>query len=140
LVSVFVNLADPLGEPAAPWGGVYHPILFYDAVVMLVAPPTIAAARLPIALIGGLLSPCCSTRLRRVIGQPLQLIAALVLALAPVHVILGRRALGYIPPVPFVLGGCGFSTARFATARESTSHGQASFSASAVTATSRRGR
>jgi hypothetical protein len=41
----FVNLADPLGEPPLPWGDTYyHPILFYlDALVMVVAPPTIAA-------------------------------------------------------------------------------------------------
>ncbi len=105
---LFVNLADPLGEPAAPWGNTYyHPMLFYlDAVVMLVAPPTIAAARLPIAIIGGLISPLLLYIVaRRVIGQPLPaLIAALVLALAPVHVILSRQALDYILPVPFVLG------------------------------------
>ena len=105
---LFVNLADPLGEPAASWGDTYyHPILFYlDAVVMLVAPPTIAAARLPIALIGGLLSPWLLYAVaRRVIGQPLPaLIAALVIAFAPVHVILSRQALDYILPVPFVLG------------------------------------
>lgn len=105
---LFVNLADPLGEPAAPWGDTYyHPILFYlDAAVMLVAPPAIAVARLPIAIIGGVLSPLLLYAVaRRVIGQPLPaLIAALVLALAPVHVILSRQALDYILPVPFVLG------------------------------------
>jgi len=105
---LFVNLADPLGEPAAPWGDTYyHPILFYlDAAVMSVAPPTIAAARLPIALIGGLISPLLLyTVARRLIGQPRPaLIAALVLALAPVHVILSRQALDYVLPVPFVLG------------------------------------
>ena len=105
---VFVNLADPLGEPPQPWGDTYyHPMLFYlDAAVMLVAPPTIAAARLPIAIIGGLLSPLLLYMVaRRIIGQPLPaLIAALVLALAPVHVILSRQALDYILPVPFVLG------------------------------------
>ena len=105
---LFVNLADPLGEPPQRWGDTYyHPILFYlDAAVMTVARPTIAAARLPIAIIGGLLSPLLLYAVaRRVIGQPLPaLIAALVLALAPVHVILSRQALDYVLPVPFVLG------------------------------------
>ncbi len=105
---LFINLADPLGEAPQPWGDTYyHPILFYlDAAVMMVAPPTIAVARLPIALIGGLLSPLLLYAVaRRVIGQPLPaLIAALVLALAPVHVILSRQALDYVLPVPFVLG------------------------------------
>ena len=105
---VFVNLADPLGEPPQPWGDTYyHPLLFYlDAAVMTVARPTIAAARLPIAVIGGMLSPLLLYAVaRRFIGEPLPaLIAALVLALAPVHVILSRQALDYILPVPFVLG------------------------------------
>ena len=105
---VFVNLADPLGEPPQPWGdSYYHPMLFYlDAAVMLVAAPTIAAARLPVAIIGGLLSPLLLYVVaRRIIGEGVPaLIAALVLALAPVHVILSRQALDYIIPVPFVLG------------------------------------
>jgi hypothetical protein len=105
---VFVNLADPLGEPPQPWGDTYyHPFLFYlDAAVMLVAPPTIATARLPVAIIGGLLSPLLLYVVaRRIIGESLPaLIAALVLALAPVHVILSRQALDYVLPVPFVLG------------------------------------
>jgi 4-amino-4-deoxy-L-arabinose transferase-like glycosyltransferase len=105
---VFVNLADPLGAPPQRWGDTYyHPILFYlDAIVMLVVRPTIAAARLPIAIIGGLISPLLLYVVaRRVIGEQLPaLIAALVLALAPVHVILSRQALDYVLPVPFVLG------------------------------------
>jgi hypothetical protein len=105
---LFVNLADPLGPPPMPWGDTYyHPFLFYlDALVMTVAPPTIAAARLPVAIIGGVISPLLLYAVaRRVIGQPLPaVIAALVLALAPVHVILSRQALDYILPVPFVLG------------------------------------
>ncbi|HUQ87062.1 MAG TPA: glycosyltransferase family 39 protein [Vicinamibacterales bacterium] len=104
---LFVNLADPLGEPPAPWGDTYyHPILFYlDALVMLVVPPTITAARLPIAIVGGLICPLLLYAVaRRVIGDPrAALIAALVLALAPVHVILSRQAVDYILPVPFVL-------------------------------------
>ena len=108
LLPLFVNLADPLGEPPMPWGDTYyHPFLFYlDALVMLVAPPTIAVARLPVAIIGGLLCPLLLYAVaRRIIGGQLPaLIAALVLALAPVFVILSRQALDYILPVPFVLG------------------------------------
>jgi 4-amino-4-deoxy-L-arabinose transferase-like glycosyltransferase len=78
---------------------------------------------------------------RRVIGQPLPaLIAALVLALAPVHVILSRQALDYILPVPFVLGWLWCLDASLRAREGSTSRWRASSSASAVTATSRRGR
>jgi len=107
LLPLFVNLADPLGEPPMPWGDTYyHPFLFYlDALVMLVAPPTIAVARLPVAVIGGVLCPLLLYAVaRRIIGQPLPaLIAAMVMALSPVFVILSRQALDYILPVPFVL-------------------------------------
>ena len=56
---LFVNLKDPLGRPPERWGDTYyHPILFYlDAAVMTVAPPTITAARLPVAIIGGRVCP-----------------------------------------------------------------------------------
>jgi hypothetical protein len=108
LLPLFVNLADPLGEPPMPWGDTYyHPFLFYlDALVMLVAPPTIAVARFPVAVIGGVLCPLLLYAVaRRIIGQPLPaLSAAMVLALSPVFVILSRQALDYILPVPFVLG------------------------------------
>jgi hypothetical protein len=108
LLPLFVNLADPLGEPPMPWGDTYyHPFLFYlDALVMLVAPPTIAVARVPVAVIGGVLCPLLLYAVaRRIIGQPLPaLIAAMVMALSPVFVILSRQALDYILPVPFVLG------------------------------------
>ena len=107
LLPLFVNLADPLGEPPMPWGDTYyHPFLFYlDALVMLVAPPTIAVARFPVAVIGGVLCPLLLFAVaRRIIGQPLPaLIAAMVMALSPVFVILSRQALDYILPVPFVL-------------------------------------
>jgi hypothetical protein len=105
---VFVNLAERIGEPPEPWGDTYYqPFVFYlDAAVMTVARPTVMAARLPIAIIGGLVSPLLLYVVaRRVIGESLPaLIAALVLALAPVHVILSRQALDYVLPVPFVLG------------------------------------
>ena len=107
LLPLFVNLADPLGEPAMPWGDTYyHPFLFYlEAVAMLIAPPTIAVARFPVAIIGGLVCPLLLYAVaRRIIGGQLPaLIAALVLALAPVFVILSRQALDYVLPVPFVL-------------------------------------
>ncbi|MBY0497809.1 MAG: glycosyltransferase family 39 protein [Cyanobacteria bacterium] len=108
LLPLFVNLADPFGEPPMSWGDTYyHPFLFYlDAAVMTVLPPTIAVARLPIAIIGGLVCPLLLYAVaRRIIGQPLPaLIAAMAMALSPVFVILSRQALDYILPVPFVLG------------------------------------
>ena len=104
---LFVNLKDPLGRPPERWGDTYyHPILFYlDAAVMTVAPPTITAARLPVAIIGGLVCPLLLYAVaRRIIGQQLPaLVAALVLALAPMQLILSRQALDYILPIPFVL-------------------------------------
>jgi 4-amino-4-deoxy-L-arabinose transferase-like glycosyltransferase len=108
LLPVFVNLADPSGGPPESWGDTYyHPYLFYlEALVMTVAPLSIATARLPVALIAGLITPLLLYAVAlRMIGRQLPaLIAALVLALAPMQVILGRQALDYVLPVPFVLG------------------------------------
>ena len=105
---LFVSLSDPLGGEPEPWGETYyHPFLFYfNALVMTVVPPSIAAARLPMAIVGGVISPLLFYLMaRRVIGQPLPaLMGALVLALAPVHVILSRQAIDYVLPVPFVIG------------------------------------
>jgi hypothetical protein len=105
---LFVNLADPLGEPPQPWGDTYyHPYLFYlEAAVMRVVPPSIVVARLPVAIVAGVISPLLLYLVaRRLIGQSLPaLIAAMVLALAPMQVILGRQALDYVLPIPFVIG------------------------------------
>ncbi len=105
---LFVNLADPLGGKSQVWGDTYYqPFLFYlNALVIKVVPLSIAAIRVPAAVIGGVLSPLLLFVVaRRLIGHALPaLVAALVLALAPTHVILSRQALDYIAPIPFVLG------------------------------------
>ena len=105
---LFVNLADPLGGKSQVWGDTYYqPFLFYlNALVIKVAPLSITTIRVPAALIGGLVSPLLLFVVaRRIIGHALPaLVAALVLALAPTHVILSRQALDYIAPIPFLIG------------------------------------
>ena len=105
---LFVNLADPLGGKSQVWGDTYYqPFLFYlNAMVMTVAPLSITSVRLPAALIGGLLSPLLLFMVaRRLMGHAMPaLVAALVLALAPTHLVLSRQALDYIAPIPFLIG------------------------------------
>lgn len=104
---LFVNLADPLGGKVQSWGDTwYQPLLFYlNAFVLMFAPLSAAVIRAPMAIIGGILSPWLLYLVaRRLIGQPWPaLIAALVLALAPVQLVLSRQALDYVLPIPFVL-------------------------------------
>ena len=61
---------------------------------------------MPAALIGGVLSPILLFFVaRRLIGHAMPaLVAALVLALAPTHLVLSRQALDYICPIPFLIG------------------------------------
>ncbi len=105
---LFVNLADPLGEKAQPWGDTwYQPLLFYlTALAVKVLPFSEAAVRAPAAFLGGVVSPLLMYLVAmRLLGNRLQaIVAALVLALAPAHLILSRQALDYICPLPFVLG------------------------------------
>ena len=104
---LFVNLADPLGEKAQPWGDTwYQPLLFYlTALAVKVLPFSEAAVRAPAAFLGGVVSPLLMYLVAmRLLGNRLQaIVAALVLALAPAHLILSRQALDYICPLPFVL-------------------------------------
>ena len=97
---LFVNLADPLGGKSQVWGDTYYqPFLFYvNAMVMTVAPLSVTSVRLPAAVIGGVLSPILLFFVaRRLIGHAMPaLVAALVLALAPTHLVLSRQALDYI--------------------------------------------
>ena len=103
-----MSLSDPLGGRQQEWGDTwYQPLLFYiSAIVFKVLPLTITTVRLPMALIGGLLTPLLMFVVaRRLIGQAMPaLIAALVVALAPTHVVLSRQALDYVLPLPFVIG------------------------------------
>lgn len=105
---LFVNLADPLGEQAQEWGDTYYqPILFYIiAGALELVPMSIAAVRVPMAMIGGVLTPLLMYGLAvRAIGSPWPaLVATLLLALAPTQVVLSRQALDYVCPLPFVIG------------------------------------
>ena len=105
---LFVNLADPFGEKTQPWGDTwYQPLLFYlTAVAVKLLPFSEAAVRAPAAFLGGVVSPVLMYLVAmRLLGNRLQaIVAALVLALAPAHLILSRQALDYICPLPFVLG------------------------------------
>ena len=105
---LFVKLADPLGDhELMPWGDTwYQPFLFYlIAAVLKFAPLSEAWVRGPTAFIGGVITPILmyvvTARLLR--NRACAAIAAILLALSPVHVILGRQALDYICPLPFVL-------------------------------------
>lgn len=80
--------------------------MFYvTAIFAKLLPFSVTTVRLPVALIGGLLTPLLLFLVaRRYIGDPVAaLAAALILALAPTHVVLGRQALDYICPLPFVI-------------------------------------
>ena len=104
---VMVDIGDPLGGPPSPWGNSYYqPFLFYVlALVFKILPLTETSARLPAALIGGLIGALLMYALAtRVIGSRAGAIGAtLVLAFAPIEVLVSRRALDYVCPVPFVI-------------------------------------
>jgi Dolichyl-phosphate-mannose-protein mannosyltransferase len=105
---LFVKLADPLGDhELMPWGDTwYQPFLFYlIAAVLKFAPLSEAWVRVPTAFIGGVITPILMYVVTaRLLGnRAYAAIAAVLLALSPVHVILGRQALDYICPLPFVL-------------------------------------
>jgi 4-amino-4-deoxy-L-arabinose transferase-like glycosyltransferase len=108
LLPVFFNLADPLSGKQQPWGDTwYQPLLHYlTALFVAVMPYTVATVRLPMAIIGGIVTPLLMYRVaRRMMGADLPAaVAALVVALAPTHVILSRQALDYVLPLPFVIG------------------------------------
>jgi 4-amino-4-deoxy-L-arabinose transferase-like glycosyltransferase len=76
------------------------------AIFFVVLPLTDVTARLPMALIAGLVTPVLLYLLaRRIIGRTFPaVVAALIVALAPTHVVLGRQALDYLLPLPFVVG------------------------------------
>ena len=108
LLPVFVNLADPLGEQQQEWGDTYYqPLLFYVIVgVIKFLPMSITAVRLPVAVIGGIITPLLIYGLAlRVMGAVWPaVVTTLLLALAPTHVVLSRQALDYVCPLPFVIG------------------------------------
>ncbi|HYE85807.1 MAG TPA: glycosyltransferase family 39 protein, partial [Vicinamibacterales bacterium] len=105
---MFFNLSDPMDGKRQQWGETwYQPLLYYlTAPFVWLLPFTITTARLPMAVIGGVITPLLMFAMaRRVIGGGwTPLIAALIVALAPTHVVLSRQALDYVLPLPFVIG------------------------------------
>jgi 4-amino-4-deoxy-L-arabinose transferase-like glycosyltransferase len=108
LLPVFFNLADPLSGKQQPWGDTwYQPLLHYlTAPFVALLPYTVATVRMPMAIVGGLITPLLMYFLaRRTIGADLPaVIAALIVALAPTQVVLSRQALDYVLPLPIVIG------------------------------------
>ncbi len=110
---LLVSTWDPLGDQAEHerlqegkkvW---YQPVLFYlIALVLRFAPLTEASIRIPTAMIGGLVDPLLIFLVARRLFRDrlLAALASMTLVLSPAHLILGREALDYICPVPFVLG------------------------------------
>lgn len=106
---LFVNLWDPLGDqrPGDLKTRWYQPMLFYiTALELKLLPLTETTLRLPTAVIAGAVVPllmfCVGLRLFG--SASLAGVAALFVALSPTHFILGRQALDYVLPLPFVLG------------------------------------
>ena len=91
-----------------PWGNTwYQPLLFYIvAAALTVAPLSEFAVRLPVAIVGGVITPILLylVALRLFKRRGLALFSAVVLALSPPHLILSRQALDYVCPLPFMLG------------------------------------
>ncbi len=91
-----------------PWGNTwYQPLLFYIvSMVLMVAPLSEFAVRLPVAIVGGVLTPILMylVALRLFKRRGLALFSAVVLALTPPQLILSRQALDYVCPLPFILG------------------------------------
>ena len=109
VMPLFFNLADPASDlTPLPWGNTwYQPLLFYIvAATLTVAPLSEFAVRLPVAIVGGVITPVLLylVALRLFKRRGLALFSAVVLALSPPHLILSRQALDYVCPLPFMLG------------------------------------
>ena len=109
VMPLFFNLADPASDLGPlPWGNTwYQPLLFYIvAATLTVAPLSEFAVRLPVAIVGGVITPILLylVALRLFKRRGLALFSAVVLALSPPHLILSRQALDYVCPLPFMLG------------------------------------
>lgn len=106
---LFFSLSDPTSDlQPMPWGNTwYQPFLFYVvAMVLTVAPLSEFFVRLPIAVIGGVVTPVLLylVGLRLFKQRRLAIIGAVIFATMPPQVILSRQALDYICPLPFILG------------------------------------
>ena len=106
---LFFSLSDPGTDfREMPWGNTwYQPLLFYIvSMVLLVAPLSEFTVRLPVAIVGGVITPILmyAVAFRLFKRRGLALFSAVVLALTPPQLILSRQALDYVCPLPFVLG------------------------------------
>ena len=106
---LFFKLSDPTADlKPMPWGDTwYQPLLFYViALVLQVAPMSEATVRLPVAIIGGVITPILlyAVALRVFKQRAMALLCAAIFALTPPQIMLSRQALDYICPLPFVLG------------------------------------
>lgn len=106
---LFFSLSDPTSDlKPMPWGNTwYQPFLFYIvAAALVVLPMSEAVIRLPVAIIGGVITPVLlylvANRLFK--DRRLALLCAVLFALTPPQLILSRQALDYVCPLPFVLG------------------------------------
>jgi len=106
---LFFSLSDPTTDlQPMPWGNTwYQPMLFYAvAATVVVLPLSEAAVRLPVAIVGGLITPVLlflvAHRLFK--NRRMALLCAAVFALTPPQLMLSRQALDYVLPLPFVLG------------------------------------
>lgn len=106
---LFFSLSDPTSDlQPMPWGNTwYQPFLFYIvAAALVVLPLSETVVRLPVAIIGGLITPVLlylvANRLFK--QRRLALLCAVLFALTPPQLILSRQALDYVCPLPFVLG------------------------------------
>ena len=109
VMPLFFSLTDPGTDfREMPWGNTwYQPLLFYIvAATLTVAPLSEFAVRLPVAIVGGVLTPLLLYLVARRLfkRRGLALFSAVVLALSPPHLILSRQALDYVCPLPFMLG------------------------------------
>ena len=105
---LFFSLSDPTADlQPMPWGNTwYQPFLFYlVAAVLTVAPPGEFVVRLPVAIIGGVVTPVLLyfVALRLFKKRALALGCAALFALMPPQLILSRQALDYVCPLPFIL-------------------------------------
>ena len=119
---LFFSLSDPTSDlKPMPWGNTwYQPFLFYIvAAALVVLPLSETVVRLPVAIIGGLITPVLlylvASRLLN--NRRLALFCAVVFALTPPQLILSRQALDYVCPIPFVLGWLWFLTEYIGTYR-----------------------
>jgi 4-amino-4-deoxy-L-arabinose transferase-like glycosyltransferase len=106
---LFFSLSDPTADlRPMPWGNTwYQPVLFYlVAAALTVAPMSEFVVRLPIAIVAGVITPILLylVALRLFKSRRPALLCAVLFALTPPQVILGRQALDYVCPLPYVLG------------------------------------